>query len=543
MPRSAGAPISPISPGVNHVRCSSLSKRICRPASIQLYAFRFRPAVPLHFTLYFFFFCPTTVMSDDDSTHIDLHASLLQTHAALDALLSPTSSTPASPSTLERNRALLDDLSRKMLSRGQVKPLSTREHLQAINEHMDQVSTPHSSQPDLADAAAHTIENIRRVAQGGTKVKIVAELFNELSAAIEHVETPTASQPRDPDDMRLTKTKCDELLSGLLQKELIPTPVEKVKKTRTKPKVSLVATTFYMLSFRLQSASVVADDDDADAEPPVGATEPATPPDAPVPSAFALTDIQSILDQMHLIPQMTTSDVLDLYAKPLELTQPEAEMAALLRSFGGICAYPEANWASDHPTMKLHRADRDCQIFAFQHLAIEDLAGIAERISSSSKCGAETNVNARLTRRHTVIYRQPLPLASLTRTMQILQQSATRRVGETIVHSVLDKIDALYFSRDYNLLSHADKTIWMRKRYFEYAGFDLGQPYADNITLIETSHRADFTTWRRDFGDKTTARNRLLDMYTFVSAPFYPRQPPTDLSSLVRTQFWTPVST
>lgn len=177
-------------------------------------------------------------MSDDDSTHSDLHSSLLQTHAALDAIATPTSSNPVSPSTLARNRALLDDLSRKMLSRGQVHPLSTHAHLQALNEHMDEVPTPPSSQHDLADTAAQTIENIRRVAQGGTKVKIVARLFNELSAAIEHVETPTPTQPRNPDDMRLTKTKYDEVFSGLLQKELVPTVVEKVKRTKSKPKVS-----------------------------------------------------------------------------------------------------------------------------------------------------------------------------------------------------------------------------------------------------------------------------------------------------------------
>lgn len=83
------------------------------------------------------------------------------------------------------------------------------------------------------------------------------------------------------------------------------------------------------------------------------------PPTAPVAAPFAPADVQQILEQLHRVPEMTISDVLALYAQPVDVTQPEAEQAALLRSFGGICAYPEANWVSHRTLSQCHRTDRD----------------------------------------------------------------------------------------------------------------------------------------------------------------------------------------
>lgn len=68
------------------------------------------------------------------------------------------------------------------------------------------------------------------------------------------------------------------------------------------------------------------------------------------------------------------------------------------------------------------------------------------------------------------------------------------------------------------MLTAAEKTAWIRIRYFEYAGFDLEKPFADNNRLVEEMHKADWKRWRRDFGGDTTGRNRLFNLYTFVSA-------------------------
>lgn len=149
---------------------------------------------------------------------------------------------------------------------------------------------------------------------------------------------------------------------------------------------------------------------------------------------------------------------------------------------------------------------------------MNDTASFAERISSSSECGEETNVEVRLVRRHGVIFFKRGCFPPLNHTLQILQHSSTRQVGETIVHSFLDKIDALYFARDYNLLDSTEKTTWIKLCFFEYAGFDLSQPFDTNNQLVKDSYKSDWRRWRREFGDDTTARNRLYSIFTYVSA-------------------------
>lgn len=75
------------------------------------------------------------------------------------------------------------------------------------------------------------------------------------------------------------------------------------------------------------------------------------------------------------------------------------------------------------------------------------------------------------------------------------------------------------FATDYNALTLAAKTRWIKERYFEQsADCDVAAGYNVNINWLNNDERKRaFDKWRRKLQHVTTARNRLLYLYEFVS--------------------------
>lgn len=69
------------------------------------------------------------------------------------------------------------------------------------------------------------------------------------------------------------------------------------------------------------------------------------PPEGSPPS-LAPGEVTLIIDRLDQVDEMAISDVLALYAQTREMTHADAEKEAVLRSFGGVCSEPEAEWAS-----------------------------------------------------------------------------------------------------------------------------------------------------------------------------------------------------
>lgn len=104
---------------------------------------------------------------------------------------------------------------------------------------------------------------------------------------------------------------------------------------------------------------------------------------------------------------------------------------------------------------------------------------------------------------------------------QLLSKSEHALLGHQITHSILDKIDAILFATDYNNLGPNAKTRWIRTRFFEESKhFDAALAYNVNITRLNNpEHKKHYDQWRKTLQHSTTGRNRLLNLYKFVS-PF-----------------------
>lgn len=98
-------------------------------------------------------------------------------------------------------------------------------------------------------------------------------------------------------------------------------------------------------------------------------------------------------------------------------------------------------------------------------------------------------------------------------------------MGLQIAHGILYKIDSILFAEDYNALTGATKTRWIKERYFdqlESAPFNLDEPYQVKVNWLNNEeYKKPFDAWRRRLQHLTTARNRLFALYKFVSAPVY----------------------
>lgn len=112
-------------------------------------------------------------------------------------------------------------------------------------------------------------------------------------------------------------------------------------------------------------------------------------------------------------------------------------------------------------------------------------------------------------------------LSCLPQSLQLLAQSENAVLGHQIANGVLDKIDAILFATDYNALSVVTKTRWIKERYLEWSDYyNTADGYNVNITRQNNNKRkAEYDKWRKTFQYTTTARNRLLILYTFVSGP------------------------
>lgn len=98
-------------------------------------------------------------------------------------------------------------------------------------------------------------------------------------------------------------------------------------------------------------------------------------------------------------------------------------------------------------------------------------------------------------------------------------------MGLQIAHGILYKIDSILFAEDYNALTGATKTRWIKERYFDQIHtppFDNDDPYQVKVNWLENEkYKIPFNKWRKKFQHLTTARNRLFALYKFVSAPVY----------------------
>lgn len=144
---------------------------------------------------------------------------------------------------------------------------------------------------------------------------------------------------------------------------------------------------------------------------------------------------------------------------------------------------------------------------------------LLERISTSCRLTADENMDRRINGRQKVCLAL-YPHSPISPWSQLLGKSEKVLLGHRIAHHVFDKIDAILFAIDYNLLPRDAKTRFIKTQYFiESPLFDEKDGYDVNNNWLNGSRGGPaYGTWRKKFQHETTGRNRLLNLYLFVSA-------------------------
>lgn len=102
---------------------------------------------------------------------------------------------------------------------------------------------------------------------------------------------------------------------------------------------------------------------------------------------------------------------------------------------------------------------------------------------------------------------------------QLLIRSENGAIGHHIAHSILNKIDSIIFTSEYNQLNGNLKSHFLKSRYFEESdAYDSSKSVHDNTMILNNPKRAEiYKTWRKRYAHNITGRNRLWDLYLHVS--------------------------
>lgn len=247
----------------------------------------------------------------------------------LDDLPSPSPSRPVTPDTLNRNRALIDDLTRKMLDRGQLKPLSTQEQIESLATTVAEMPTPTASQTmelNIVVPVGDMMGKLKRVVRHAQPAVEIDDIYDDISHALDEIETPTSSQPRDPEIMERGLKQFEDLTAKFQHKQMVPPK----KKRKAKTKVSRILPLHTLANSSIQRFQPVPVVSAQPSREPSAAPAPAEPQDID-PAA-----VQKIIDSIPDTETLEVADILALFQSPEDLRMAEAEHKALARTFGGV---------------------------------------------------------------------------------------------------------------------------------------------------------------------------------------------------------------
>lgn len=159
--------------------------------------------------------------NDDDPLYYMLH----DVTDMLDELPSPRASRPVTPDTLDRNRMLIDELMQKMLDKGQIKRLSTQAQIDELASTVAEMPTPTASQTtelNIVVPVSEMMGKLKRVVRLAQPAVDVDDFYDDISYALDNIDTPTPSQPRDPQVLERGKKQLEELTARFEHKQMVP---------------------------------------------------------------------------------------------------------------------------------------------------------------------------------------------------------------------------------------------------------------------------------------------------------------------------------
>lgn len=165
-----------------------------------------------------------------------IRRSLQQVQDTLDA--APPA--PCSPGTVSQNRAMIDDIVKQMITKGQLAPPSALDQLEELASHMNDLPPPSASQPpnpQERDIALEAIDAIKRYVRTPNQEVDIDDMYKGFQTSMDGISTPTTSQPRSEDAQQRYSKHFEDLCRELKRKKIAPpNPKRKRKgKVRSEP--------------------------------------------------------------------------------------------------------------------------------------------------------------------------------------------------------------------------------------------------------------------------------------------------------------------
>ncbi|KAF7967905.1 hypothetical protein HWV62_32545 [Athelia sp. TMB] len=357
----------------------------------------------------------------------------------------------------------------------QLPPEDSLERFRVIAETLADIPTPPSSQPTpqaVQQTVSEAVNRLKRYLPEEEELAVdLRQQFARFKEVVDSIPTPRGSQGPEEEDIEHYTNAHKEITLNMKRKKI-------VSRQRKRPSLRQ-----RMVSVHTNTPEIEAEEeaDEQNAEAAVSASPSSSLPRVPLIHIPQRREVRKLVDEMREAETMEVSDVMALYTTPGNLSYADREAKAILRPFGGVQTASVADWRE-----------------AFQHLTIGEIQSISIRAESSTACSSLTNLDDRLSRRHTV-----------------LENAQVQQLGQSIAYNIFDKMDAILFSEDYNLLgSNAAKAKWAKFRYASVTeGFVFPEIHNEHDCLFNGTHKHKFAAWKSALSKTTTARNRLWNLY------------------------------
>lgn len=164
---------------------------------------------------------------------------------ALAELPSASTSNAASPATRAKNHELIKQIQERMIYSGQLDPVSLSEELETVALHVRSLQPEDDEVPLLAElrkAADDVVATIKRATRKPVADGDLEIFIDQAQSAADEVLTPSSSQARDPEDLKVAKEILEDLENDFTRKAMLPAPASR-KPNRNKVCVSVFACT------------------------------------------------------------------------------------------------------------------------------------------------------------------------------------------------------------------------------------------------------------------------------------------------------------
>lgn len=130
-----------------------------------------------------------------------------------------------------------------MIQAGRLQPISIGDELDTVALHLESPTASQPLQPDMRESLETTMVSMKRVIRQRVSDEDMDTFITGMGSVADEIATPTSSQPRDPEVLERAQQAYKELGADLIRKKLFKPRTRKPNKKKVSAFVPFLART------------------------------------------------------------------------------------------------------------------------------------------------------------------------------------------------------------------------------------------------------------------------------------------------------------